>query len=274
MRRAIIALILAVVFLFALVLLIPSVRSNAIMGVVSWFEAYDVLGRDEGLAIEFTPPGSAQDEGLDWYPRMLLFNNSGLTYSGLGLDGEGTVVMSIYYTFGDFDKWSSSIYDMDSSYKSAFYGAYIVKLKPEEGSSSAPDLDKLAEAVTRYDYTSLILSQLGLDIREAYFEPEVESMQTDVAGFGSDGWTRIDANIKTRAVTHRAGDFKQHYLQFGKPGDLEGSEDFPETILYGRTYSKYFAEEDLYVVFYIQAGDSDLVEKTDELLLSNSRVIR
>ncbi len=43
--------------------------------------------------------------------------------------------------------------------------------------------------------------------------------------------------------------------------------------LFGRTYAKYFKEEDIYVIFYIQAADMGLIEKTDTLLLSESMVI-
>ena len=266
--------VIVFISLLALILLTPSLRSHSIMGVVSRFESFDVLGKGEGLAIEFTPPGSAQEEGLDWYPRMLLFNTNDLTYSRIGLDGEGTVHMSIYYTFGDFANGSSSIFDVLSPYNSAFYGAYIIRLNPETESEEIVDLEKLTGAVTHYDYTSLILSQLGLNTHEAYFEPKVEKTSTAITAFGSDQWTQFDVNIKTRAVVHQASDFKQQYLQYGKPKALDSTEDFPPVTLYGRTYSKYFTEEDLYVIFYVQAGDKDLVEKTDEVLLSNSTVIR
>jgi hypothetical protein len=260
--------------LLAAILLIPSLRSHSIMGVASWIESFDVLGKNEDLTLKFAQPDSARDDGLDWYSKLLLFNTNDLTYSRIGLDGEGTVHMSIYYTFGDFANGSSSIFDLLSPYNSAFYGAYIIKLKPATGTNEMIDLGVLTGAVTRYDYTNLILSQLGLNSGEAYFEPKVEKISTDITAFGSEQWTQIDVHIKTRAVVHQASDFRQQYLQYGKPKTLNISEDFPTVTLYGRTYSKYFAKEDLYVIFYVQAGDKDLVEKTDEFLLSNSKVIR
>lgn len=62
-------------------------------------------------------------------------------------------------------------------------------------------------------------------------------------------------------------------VEFGKPADSDTTEDFPEITLYGRTYGKYFEEEDLYIVFYIQAMDLSLVQLTDDLLLSKSGII-
>ena len=61
-------------------------------------------------------------------------------------------------------------------------------------------------------------------------------------------------------------------VEFVKPADSDTTEDFPEITLYGRTYGKYF-EEDLYIVFYIQAMDLNLVQLTDDLLLSKSGII-
>lgn len=259
--------------MFALIWLIPSVRSQVIMGGVSWYESFRVLGRDEGLKIEFTLQSDVRNRELDWYSKMLLFNNFDLPFSRLGLDGEGSLDLSIYYTFGDFNKGRSIIYDIESPYNNAFYGAYVVKLKPESPLDEKVDLYKLAEAVTRYDYSSLILAQLGLDHKDAYFKPESESMMSNVSRFGFDGWLQNDSKVVTRSVAHQADGFHQHYIQFGRPNATKDSEDFPETILFGRTYSKYFEEEALYVIFYILAGNHNLIETTDEALLSNSRVI-
>lgn len=132
---------------------------------------------------------------------------------------------------------------------------------------------ELIESVTRYDYTNLILSQQGLENEDVYFKAETESINNYIKAFGSDGLVKIDAKIKTRAMAHKANGFKQHYLQFGKPKADKEDLDFPPMTLFGRTYAKYFKEEDIYVIFYIQAADMGLIEKTDLFLLSESKVI-
>ena len=212
--------------------------------------------------------------------QMVLFNQSGVSFERLGLEGEGKAELSIYYTFGDLKAGHSTIYDIDSPYNSAFYGAYVIKLKPENPLENENSLENrvsindLTEAVTRYDYTRLILAQLGLDREKAYFNPEVGETRSNLTLFDSDSWTMTDAIIQTRSVTHMADGFLLHYLQFGKPKTQHLDEAFPELTLYGRTYSKYFSEEEIYVIFYVQAPDKALLEKTDEILLSKSKVMR
>jgi len=82
------------------------------------------------LAIEFVDPVSAKENGLNWYSNMLLFNVKRVfPFRSIDLHGNGMLDMSIYYTFGDFEQGRSRIYDLNSPYNSAFYGAYIIKLK-------------------------------------------------------------------------------------------------------------------------------------------------
>lgn len=270
--KSLIYIITILIFVLTIIVITPSMRSYMIMGAVSWLESFDVVGKSEGLNIQFVDPGSVQAEGLTWFQCILLFNTTGVPLSDLNISGEGTADISIYYTFGDFVQGRSTIYDINSPYISAFYGAYTVRLK-HEGESFDPSLAELIESVTRYDYTNLILSQLGLENEDVYFKAETESINNYIKAFGSDGWVKIDAKIKTRAMAHKANGFKQHYLQFGKPKADKEDLDFPPMTLFGRTYAKYFKEEDIYVIFYIQAADMGLIEKTDLFLLSESMVI-
>ena len=242
------------------------------MSLASRKEAFHVLGKDEGLAIEFVDPVSAKENGLNWYSNMLLFNARDISFSNIDLHGNGMLDMSIYYTFGDFEQGRSSIYDPNSPYNSAFYGAYIIKLKSDQYSEEEIDLADLAEAVTRYDYLSLILSQLGLNNEEAYFKPEATWIKDGISKFGIDDWVQIDSYVNTRSVTHIHDGFRRHYLQFGKPNVEETHNNFPPMTLFGRAYAKYFKEEDIYVIFYIQAASEGLVNRTDRYLLSQSKV--
>ena len=271
-NKSLIVVVFILMFTISIAFLAPSSRSHIIMSLVSWKESFHIIGRDEGLTIEFVDPGSAKENGLNWYSNMLLFNAKGISFSSIDFHGDGMLDMSIYYTFGDFEQGRSSIYDLNSPYNSAFYGAYMIKLKSDQHSNEEVDLAELVEAVTRYDYLNLILSQLGLDNEEAYFKPEAITIKEGINKFGLDDWVKIDSRLKARAVTHIPDGFKQHYLQFGKPNTGEMDDDFPHITLFGRTYCKYFKDKDLYIIFYIQAVNEDLVDITDKYLLSQSKV--
>jgi len=272
-NKSLIVVVFILMFTISIAFLAPSIRSHIIMSLASWEESFHVLGKDEGLAIEFVDPISAKENGLNWYSNMLLFNARDISSSSIDLHGNGLLDMSIYYTFGDFEKGRSSIYDPKSPYNSAFYGAYIIKLKSDQYSEEEIDLAELAEAVTRYDYLSLILSQLGLDNEEAYFKPEAIVIKDGISKFGIDDWMQIDSYVNTRSVTHIPDGFKQHYLQLGKPKSDNENFDFPPITLFGRTYCKYFKDKDVYTIFYIQAANEDLVDITDKYLLSQSKIL-
>lgn len=253
------------------IIVIPSWRSHVLMGVITKFESANVVGKAEGITLEFASPHEGDFVGLNWSSPMILFNKFGMPIERLGFEGEETVDLSIYYTFGEFENGSSLIYKEDSPYNSAFYGAYVIRLDDSKG---PVDLMKLTAAITRYDYRVLILYQLGLDINEASFNALVTEVQKGVSCFGSDDWLQVDAVIETRSVSHASSGFRQHYLQFGWPLKNQLLVDFPEVTLYGRTYTKYYAEEGVYVIFYVQAATPELVDATDKLILSKSKIIK
>lgn len=257
------------ILLLLLVVIVPSWRSHVLMGMITKYENTKVVGKTEGITLKFESPSKGASEGLKWSSPMILFNKFDMPVERLGIPGEANVDMSIYYTFGDFERGTSTIYKEASPYNSAFYGAYVVRIN---GSIGPVDLTKLTAAITRYDYRVLILYQLGLDINNATYLTQVTEVQKDVSRFGSEGWLKVDAVINTRSVFHEARGFRQHYLQFGWPLKSQLSSDFPEMTLYGRTYAKYFSQEGIYVIFYIQAASPELLEDTDQVLLSKSKV--
>lgn len=279
MRIGMVVLLLAIVLM--IVGFVPYLRSRVVMGIVTWVESEKVVGREEGITIQLVSPDQGEAVGLDWFSQMILFNQPGVSLSRLGLEGSGEIDLSIYYTFGHFEHGRSTIYDESSPYNSAFYGAYIIKLKPDE-ETMAPTVQQMTEAVTRFDYTSLILSQLGLDIQKAFFDPQVVETRSNVKLFNTDAWTMTDAIIHTRSVVHTPASFVLHDLQFGKPktkkSEMDVSEmasqetDFPNIKLYGRTYAKYFEEKAIYVIFYVQSPSAELVEKTDQTLILESKL--
>jgi hypothetical protein len=93
--------------------------------------------------------------------------------------------------------------------------------------------------------------------------------QADVAYAGSDGWTRIDANILANGTAHTYKREYQAYLQYGPPTKAV-DEDFAPTSLTGRLYLKYLKEYDCTLMLYVIAPDTDAVEACDKDILSKT----
>lgn len=65
--KSLIYIIIILIFVLTIIAITPSMRSYMIMGAVSWLESFDVVGKSEGLNIQFVDPGSVQAEGLTWF---------------------------------------------------------------------------------------------------------------------------------------------------------------------------------------------------------------
>lgn len=261
-----------IVFLIVLALLLtliwasqPATFSHLVMKVVSSSAEAKGVAAQSGLNIQFENPESSKM--LNWFSEMCLYNVPDLSEKDLGLEGNREFELSIYYTFGDFKNGRSLVYEVESEYHNAFYGAYVIK-----GLGDISDNQAVLEAVARYDYTKLILSGLGYAKQQISFEPVSASVASKITYCGSDNWNRWDATVKTRSVNHRVTSNLQHYVQFGKPALAEQTPEFGETQLYGRMYAKYFNEQEVCVIFYIMTPDQVLLTRTDEQLLSKTSI--
>ena len=236
----------------------PALLSYGVMSVYSATHHNTSVMKQNGFDIKMVSA-----EG--WYPFVLTFNADGFSaWSGIQAD------MSILYCFGAFDNGArtSTLYDPQSRFYSAFYGAYAIKTY--EGvygfSDQALDIDEVITAV-RYDYTQLVMRNFGCI--SPVFSVKEYSVYDDISHAGSDGWTRIDALMTLNAAAHAYEENKNAYIQYGRPPRYEG-EDFPVIEMAGRVYAKFFDEYGCTVMLYVMAPDWLTVDECDAQVLAGT----
>ena len=162
-----------------LVLFIISPYSNkygsmAVMRVYSSICAKDGIPKTENITIDI--PGGDITKEKDWFPFVMTFVPGENFGRAIGEECS----LTILYNFPDFDmnKGCSSLYDAQSPFYSSFYGAYLVKadndrkygfVQDDEGNIAGVSSDEVA-AVSKYDYQELVLSEFGLNYKNAVFD--------------------------------------------------------------------------------------------------------
>ena len=206
-------------------------------------------------------PGGTSTLKTDWYPFPMIFN--------AGEFAEGTK-MSIIYNFPAFNPLdrASNLFDEDSEYNSAFYGAYIITKDdstPYGFSDNWINTEELTSAF-EYDYVNLVLKSFRS--KNFVFTP-VHYETTSVDYLGYSDWIMVDAIIKTNGVSHNSIDFKRSYIQYGNPGQ-NTSEDFPIVTLFGKLYLRYFEEYNCTIAMYIMAVNEKVILECDKNILSKT----
>jgi hypothetical protein len=250
---------LVILLVFLVFWFFPLFRSVAVMSIYSTLHENSSIMKDSGFDLSI--PGGLSTLERDWYPFPMVFNAGEFT------DGAR---MSIIYNFPAFNciSRSSMLFDEDSLYNSAFYGAYVIKKDdgtPYGLKDSWMNTDEISTAFS-YDYVNLVLKSLGND--DFHFSPiQYETIRTDYLGYGD--WLMIDAIINTNGTSHNSDGFKRSYIQYGNPGQ-RASEDFPLILMLGRLYIRYFEEYDCTIALYIMARNQEAILECDEKILSKS----
>lgn len=259
------AFILAVA-LFLTLPLFAGLRSMAIMSVVSWDSRQSSLPSDSGLDISI-PSGDG------WYPFVISFN-ADRAFSHL--TGQEDSKLTILYNFPAFDniKGCSRLFDPDSDYYTAFYGAYLTQLP--DGSAygffpDGPELPQAAAKLARLDLYGLVLSDFGLSPGEFVFEYAQEDREESLIVAGSGGWTRLQAKLRVNGAVHRARDGVMSYLQYGRPA-FEAAEEFAPVDMSCLIYAKYFKEKNVSVFFYAMAPRPAVLAAWEKNILSGCEI--
>lgn len=214
-------------------------------------------------------PGGTFTKTKDWYPFVNIFDASSRFSNYIKQD----VTLTVLYNFGAFKGASSSLYDEASPYFGAFYGAYVVKNneapnKPYGFRGSSFVYDEIMK-VASYDYQHIVIGDLGCV--NPVFEVLSYDIIDDVSYAGFDGWTLINADIKTNAASHTYDSHKTAYIQYGKPMDND-KPDFFEIALKGRMYARYFPQYDATIVIYVMGTTDNLVDTCDRDFLSHIQI--
>jgi len=227
--------------------------------------------------IIFSIPDGTFTSEKDWYPFMLHYDASSDFSRYIGRE----LSCMILYSFGSFDfmKGSSNIYNPNSPYQGAFYGGYALfehdSQNPPYGFDRNGKLNmKEIENMPLFDQTRLVLPSVGCPKNKIMFERTITSIDNNLPYIGMEGWTRINAIIKTNAPTHTFNSEKNiGYLQYGKPHTKFNSDkNYPLITLNGRIYVKYINELKGTFILYAMAKDQKTVDRCDELILSHTKI--
>lgn len=236
--------------------------SLAVMKTYSSENERDSLLTEKGIEIDM-------QSGEGWYPFVMTFNaDDGFRY----FVGDDDIRLTILYNFPEFDlrKGCSRIYDAASPYYNSFYGAYALNGAYGFDESGKLDID-VASRVPEYDFTRLVLGDLGMPMNKKVFSWKPSAIWEDVRFAGYEGWTRIDVQMTVNGVAHQKEEYLRNYIQYGAPG-YDVSEEFAPVSMKGRIYAKYFEEWDCSIYFYVMTGDEEVLEVCDGEILQKSEI--
>jgi len=253
--------IIIIIILILISITLPSTRSYIIMSIYSAIEDSKSVMYKNSFKID-VPSSNG------WYPFVITFNTGNFgSWSNTDAD------MSIMYNFAQFklNTQSSDIFNPDSPKHSSFYGAYA--LQQDDGyfgyKDDVVDLEEIVLTFV-YDYRFLVLEDLNC--KNSVFEVIDAKMEDNIKYLNSDGWTKLDATIKTNAMLHNYKENHTSYMQYGKPR-TEVDEEFPIIKMYGRLYIKAFDEYNSTVIVYVMSPNMETIDECDIEILRNVKIV-
>lgn len=211
-------------------------------------------------------PGGNSTSEKDWYPFVNTFNASKGFKKFIGRD----VDLTVLYNFGAFDGKASTIFDEESKYHGAFYGAYALKNNEDDEKygykDDKIDINEIVD-ISLFDYIYLVLYDFGCS--DPVFSPISYDIVENVKYLGYNDWVRIDAIIETNSPTHKFNGRKMSYIQYGKPLETD-KEDFLLMNIRGRMYVRYFEEYDSTIIIYVMAKKKEIILKCDSNFLRHT----
>lgn len=265
-KRIIIKISVVLLILIILPLSFPQIRSYFIMSYYSFCFKQDSIMEKNGFKIDI--PGGLTTKERDWYPFVMTFNDKNIS-SAIKED----IDLTILYNFGAFESGRSLFYKEDSNYYSAFYGAYVVKSKDKDRKygfkNDQINIDEITKLASR-DIETLVLRSIGYKSPKVSYQEKDSPKKLDYLSY--DNWTMMDSIIYSQGPIHKPNENHRAYIQYGKPpADYQGV-DFPPVKLYGRMYCRYFQEYDVTIIMYIIAPNFEILDKTDDEILSKTLI--
>ena len=248
------------------------ILSLGVMSVYSKMEEDKSIMHEKNIDLRI--PGGLSTSDTDWYPFVMTFNSK---HEFGKYTNEENLELTILYNFPAFDmaKGCSRLYDPSSSYYSSFYGAYLVTTSKAEGDNNDDNVENSRKygfhndgkvnaeeigLIPEYDLKKLILRDFGLPAGECVFDWKVADIVENMSLAGSEGWTKVDADINMNGLLHEKKQKVQSYIQYGKPNyDLlsgpEKQNEFEPVEMVGRVYCKYIEDCGTSVFLYILTKD-------------------
>lgn len=243
-------------------MIIPYTRAFLIMRGVTFYESKTYA---QDITVSFAPK-----DWLGWFPQMILFTDKGGFQQQVGEEAQ----LDIYYTFGQFHRGKSDIYRPNSPYYSSFAGAYVVSGQEADRMNQLQGSDFIREVsqIPRYDYTQLILRDLGCPRDRLEFDYHLISSDDEAMCAGETGYDVFNLSVDTSGVAHEKEKNLQHYIQFGTPLPIDGNQAFQPLTQFARVYVKRLPDQHATLIFYCLSPDQGVIELTDQKLLQTAEV--
>lgn len=236
------------VFLTVLVL-----NSYYIVGLTVMYFNNKANIRQSDLGVELSDLNLIRPQG-DWYPLINAYLDRDFSNYV-----EKDVDLLIFYSYGDYQKGSSTIFDPDSKYFNSFFGCYIIR-QNETGfygfkDDGSLDLDEILQ-IPKYDYDFLVAEPLGFELNNN--ETNYSTNSTSLV----DGNHYVGITIETNSLYHQYKQFNLNYLQYGLPYIKNEQQDFFPIEMSGKfKIVKY--KENITLIYYIFSPNQDIVWSWD-----------
>lgn len=246
------------------------IKSISIMSISSLINRKRSFINELGIHIKI--PNGLSTSKKDWYPIVMTFNDD----EGFSRFINRKMNYTVLYNFGAFEyhNGASTLYNPDSDYYGAFYGAYFIRelenIDHQFGFDKSGNVN-IEEAVLpgTYDVKHLVLSSFGLkNIVSTY---HIDSVQEVNKYLDYPNWKVINISITTNGPNHRYKKNHQSYIQYGKPpSKYITDEDFPVTEFKSRLYITYIKEKKCTLFLYIIGPHMKMIEECDKNFLQKS----
>jgi hypothetical protein len=239
----------SLVFLVLTSILILNFYYLASLGAMVYYNSYNV--RKSNIEYDIEKIDISGPEG-EWYPLMNKYASKGFSKYA-----EEDVDLLIMYTYGDFNKGTSTIFDRESQLYNSFYGCYIIENNDngyfgydENGNLQ---IERIA-LIPKYDFKYLVAGDLGLDKEDFILDYKVESVSESQDG------DSLEIKIRTNSIYHSYKTYNANYIQYGIPYIKYDSKDFYPLDIYCRMIIEK-VENNTIIVYYIFTPNSELVDR-------------
>lgn len=187
----------------------------------------------------------------DWYPLMNKFSSKGFSkYVNEDVD------LLIMYSYGDFKKGTSTLFDSKNNQFNSFYGCYVIESN-EDGyfgydESEKLQIEKIA-LIPEYDFKYLVAGDMGLEKDDFFLEYTIGDLKEFSEG------DYLEIRIRTNSIYHSYKEFNINYIQYGLPYIKNDEEDFYPIDIYCKMKIEK-VENNTIIVYYIFTPTRELVD--------------
>ncbi|MDP3386571.1 MAG: hypothetical protein Q8S24_05010 [Eubacteriales bacterium] len=206
-----------------------------------------------GLGVQLSDLNLVKPPG-DWYPLINAYMDT--TFSDYIKED---VDLLIYYSYGDYKRGSSTIFDPYSQYFNSFFGCYVIR-QNESGfygfkDDGSLDLEAILQ-IPKYDYDYLVVGSLGLKRND-----RITDYTTDSISLADESYY-VEFTIETNSLYHQYRQFNLNYLPYGYPHISNGQQDFYPIEMSGKfKITKY--NKNITLIYYMFSPNQDMVKSWD-----------